>query len=240
MTRHHVVITGTGRAGTTFLVQLLTRVGIETGFSLAETTDRIHPIARAGLEHDIRRSDCPYLVKQPHFCDFAGEILARPDIILDHVFIPMRDLQAAAASRKYVQDQASAQQSLWHRMLRLGRKKRAPGGLSQGVAGELEQEQLLLKKIYSLCLTLSDAQVPVTLLGYPRLTADSPYLFHKLAPVLGGLEFEEFDAVFGATVRPELVHSFSKTDTCTPSSEAPGSATCTPPQKRRRDVALQA
>lgn len=219
MARHHVVITGTGRAGTTFLVQLLTRLGVETGFSLAETTNRIHPIARAGLEHDIRRDDCPYLVKQPHFCDFAQQLLQRSDIVLDQVFIPMRDLQAAAASRKFVEEQAAARQSLWHRILHLGRQKGTPGGLKQGVTSEREQEEILLKKIYNLCLTLSDAQVPVTLLGYPRLTVDSPYLFRKLGPILGHIEFEEFCSAFEATVRPELVHSFSKADICTLSAE---------------------
>ena len=29
---HKVIITGTGRAGTTFLMQLLTAIGLDTGF----------------------------------------------------------------------------------------------------------------------------------------------------------------------------------------------------------------
>ena len=32
--RRHVVITGTGRAGTSFLVELLTHLGLETGFGV--------------------------------------------------------------------------------------------------------------------------------------------------------------------------------------------------------------
>ncbi|MGO8710482.1 MAG: hypothetical protein ACLQUZ_00180 [Rhizomicrobium sp.] len=32
MSRHHVIISGTGRAGTTFLVQLLTALKLDTGY----------------------------------------------------------------------------------------------------------------------------------------------------------------------------------------------------------------
>ena len=34
--RKHVVITGTGRAGTTFLIEVLTILGLDTGFNIEE------------------------------------------------------------------------------------------------------------------------------------------------------------------------------------------------------------
>jgi hypothetical protein len=79
MIRSHVVITGTGRAGTTFLVQLLTCLGLDTGFDIntmevLPTARTAHigsmglsPIARAGLEMDIRHAQAPYIVKSPFF-----------------------------------------------------------------------------------------------------------------------------------------------------------------------------
>ena len=36
--RHHVIITGTGRAGTTFLMELLTNLGLDTGFNSGNLT----------------------------------------------------------------------------------------------------------------------------------------------------------------------------------------------------------
>jgi hypothetical protein len=60
---HHCLISGTGRAGTTFLVVLLTRLGLDTGF--AEETMMIDEIARAGLEHAFIEPTSPYLIKSP-------------------------------------------------------------------------------------------------------------------------------------------------------------------------------
>jgi hypothetical protein len=106
MSRHHLIISGTGRAGTTFLVQLLTELGLDTGFtgSCAE----IDPIAHAGLEHDLRAVDAPYVVKSPWLCDQLDELLARGDIRVDHAIIPVRDLSSAAKSRSEVHKRAGS------------------------------------------------------------------------------------------------------------------------------------
>ena len=95
----HVVITGTGRAGTTFLVELLTAVGCDTGFS-SESIKMKDPQLPAGLERDIRKDICPFIVKSPWFCDYADDILSQIDLRITHVFVPMRDLFNAAESRR--------------------------------------------------------------------------------------------------------------------------------------------
>ena len=51
MARHHIIISGTGRAGTTFLVQLLTELGLDTGFPKGQKIDQN---SSAGLELDLR------------------------------------------------------------------------------------------------------------------------------------------------------------------------------------------
>jgi hypothetical protein len=213
MARHHVVITGTGRAGTTFLVQLLTRLGMGTGFTLEELEWRPDPKVRGGMERDIRREDCPYIAKDPLFCVYASEVLSRPDIVVDHVFIPMRDLQAAAESRRYVHDRAFAEMSPQRRLIRTLRRKAVAGGLV-GTRKAQGQETALLERIYSLCLALSDVDVPVTLLRYPRLVTDHEYLFKKLSPILDKIGHEQFRAAFEASSHSELVHSFNPKDSC--------------------------
>lgn len=40
MPKHHIIISGTGRAGTTFLVQLLTELELDTGFPYWCAVDR--------------------------------------------------------------------------------------------------------------------------------------------------------------------------------------------------------
>ena len=54
--------------------------------------------ARAGLEQDVRNGNAPYIIKSPWFCDYAEEVLKRDDIQIEHIFVPMRDLHAAAES----------------------------------------------------------------------------------------------------------------------------------------------
>jgi hypothetical protein len=213
MARHHVVITGTGRAGTTFLVQLLTRLGMGTGFTLEELERRPDPKVRGGMERDIRREDCPYIAKDPQFCVYAPEALSRSDIVVDHVFVPMRDLQAAAESRRYIHDRAFAEMSPLRRLLRTLRRKTVAGGLV-GTRKPLVQETALLERVYSLCLALSDVHVPVTLLHYPKLVTDHQYLFKKLSPILDKVGHEQFRAAFEASSRPELVHRFNPRDSC--------------------------
>jgi hypothetical protein len=193
------VISGTGRTGTTFLVVLLTELGLDTGFRPGRAAGRIDEVARAGLEHDIRRDGCPYVVKNPRFCTYAQSVVDRDDIAIDHVFIPVRDLHAAAQSRRHVSEEASTARiagGLWHT------QSAEPG----------DQEEALLRQLYELLLVLSGTSIPVTLMRYPRLVTDSAYLFGKLKPVLGDTTFDTFEAAFRKTARPDLVHSFNSND----------------------------
>ncbi len=212
MARHHLVISGTGRAGTTFLVELLTHLGLDTGYK----PDEIHLLrdkrARAGLERDIRKDGNPYVVKSPDFCDYAEEVLKRGDIIVDHVFVPMRDLHAAAESRRQVTKAALAEMPPLKRVVRsLFRPHGAAGGLWQ-TKRRSHQEQVLLEKLYKLILALSDTSVPVTLLRYPRIVKECDYLFQKLRPVLPKISEHQFQVVYQKIARPDLAHSFNQRD----------------------------
>lgn len=212
-TKQHVVITGTGRSGTTFLVELLTYLGLDTGFTPENLDSRRYELARAGLEYDLTMEECPYIVKKIRFCEHARQILSQNDIRIDHVFIPMRDLYSAAESRRFVQKSTLSEMSPIDRWALSEIKKELPGGLWHTTSSEAgEQERILLEQLYELLLALSDTMVPVTVMRYPRIVNDAAYLFHKLEPVLQGIPFERFDAAFAKTVRPDLVHSFSEND----------------------------
>jgi hypothetical protein len=208
-----VVITGTGRSGTTFLVELLAHLGLDTGYNIDDINAKKKTIARAGLEHDIRLKKCPYIVKNPLFCDYAEEVLAREDIIIEHVFIPVRNLQAAAQSRRYVNEANFSNMPLLKKIKRTYKPKGVAGGLwdinpKEGV----KQEEILLQKMYKLFLALSDTSIPITLMRYPRIVKDCAYLFEKLKPILGDMDYNGFSFTFNKTVRLDMVHSFSKDD----------------------------
>jgi hypothetical protein len=223
--RHHAIITGTGRTGTTFLMELLTNLGLDTGFNPGNLSGLKNEIARAGLEKNIGDADCGYIVKNPGFHNHAEEMLSRDDIIIDHVFVPMRDLVAAAESRRVVtRDNKRADPLTLRLKLRLLRFVYGPGSFKHkvydgGLIGRAQsgksgkQEEVLLEVIYKLMLTLSKYDIPITLMQYPLITKDSQYLYRKLSPILNELSFDSFREVFDKTVNPELVHSYTKNDT---------------------------
>ena len=64
----HIVITGTGRAGTTFLMHLLTELGLETGFSPETLSQNISQDSNSGLEwpnEDFLSGKAPRVFKSP-------------------------------------------------------------------------------------------------------------------------------------------------------------------------------
>jgi hypothetical protein len=213
MSRTHVIITGTGRSGTTFLVELLTHLGLDTGFKPHEIESGINNEAQAGLEHNIRHEDSPYIVKSPHFCDYAEEILSRNDIVIEHVLIPIRDLYAAAESRRQVVKRHVLALPFYKRLMYVLKPQKVVGGLWHTRSRKMGiQEEVLLKQIYKLVLALSDRTIPVTFMHYPRIVKDCPYLFQKLKPILGQITSETFHATFKEVVRPKWVHTFGRND----------------------------
>lgn len=197
MTKHHIIISGTGRAGTTFLMQLFTLLGLDTGYN--SHTMRINATARAGLEKAIG-PNAPYILKRPSFCDELDGLVRSGDFIVDHAIVPVRDLYQAAESRRAVLREASKIH---------GKSWRGAGGL-YGTEDPNKQEEVLSRKFYELMLTLARHDIPLTLLGFPRLTQDAAYLYNRLDFMLGTITESEFTEAFNAACRPELVHDFRR------------------------------
>ncbi len=199
-TRHHVIISGTGRAGTSFLIHLLTELGLDTGFQ--PNSIELPAAERAGLEMDIRSPGASYIVKSPWLCDYIKEVVANPLIRIDHAILPVRDFAAAAASRAYVQCQISGSPD---------GELRVPGGLWHTDRAS-EQEYILRFQFTKLIEALSRCDIPITFLWYPRLARDADYLYRKVTFLLDGRDFTSFSAVFERLRRPEYVHKFTPDD----------------------------
>lgn len=194
--RRHLIITGTGRAGTTFLVQLLTELGQDTGFSSGKA--QIHEDCNAGLEWDIRKPGAPYIVKSPELSQrLAGVLEENPNIKIDHAIVPMRDLYSAAESRRDVARRGSP-------------KFLVPRSIGPWrIRKPEEQETILAHQLYGLIYTLVQHDIPLTLLLFPRLAKDPEYLFGKMSPLLPGVDYARFTAAFTAVSRPDTIHNFA-------------------------------
>ena len=204
---HKVIITGTGRAGTTFLVQLLTVLGLETGFK--DIHEGVYENCNAGMEHNMVDSSSPYIVKSPSLCDDLAQILQTGEYAIDHAFIPIRSLEAAARSRILVSTQARLKGGYLRLLLKGSKFKPVPGGLLDTDNPD-EQQCVLARKLYNLTYTLAIYDIPHTFLHFPRIITDAQYLYKKLAPIMEGIDYPGFLKAFDHVAKPELVHDFSK------------------------------
>jgi hypothetical protein len=149
------------------------------------------------MEVDIRRPDAPYIVKNPWLCDHLDEVLRDGQVAIDHALVPIRDLYAAAQSRRDVTARSDSSQFGGH----------VPGGLWH-TADPASQEAVLAGQLYKLLHALETHEIPMTLLHFPRIVRDPDYLRRKLECLLGGIDSQTFLTAFQSVSRPDLVHDF--------------------------------
>jgi hypothetical protein len=180
-------------------MELLTSLGLNTGYRMEDLTDIMKSHSKAGLERDIRSDTAPYVIKSPWFCKYSAEIINNDKIVLDHVFLPIRELEAAAASRiRVIQEHPPTEL----------KPSQIIGGL-MGTDNIEEQENILMRDIYTLLNALADSYIPVTLLSFPRFVSDPDYCYRKLRPLISRKGFPEFKRAFDTVCHPEWVHDFA-------------------------------
>lgn len=188
---HKIIITGTGRTGTTFLMQLLTELGLDTGYTRETWSRDYFEHCAAGLERDIMAENAPYIVKNPNFCETLPAFLATGRFVIDHVLVPVRDLDDAARSR-----------------IRIGGGDGVvPGGLL-GTSDPAAQKGVLAEGFHRLMHTLAANDIPHTLLHFPRLALDGEYAWAKLRFLAPTMDHDGFQETFRRISRPDLIHTF--------------------------------
>ena len=172
-----IIITGTGRCGSSFLVHLLSAMGLDTGYTEEYCSNELQNECRGGCEHTI---DKPYkILKNPTFAENIEEIIQGYEI--EHVIIPIRDLNKTALSREKNNDNHGGY-----------------GGYTMGAKSVEEQENKHARLVYNLIEKLTSYDIPYTTIHFPRIVEDKEYLYKKLNNVDGFLmcQFNEsFDMI---------------------------------------------
>ena len=203
----HILIGGTGRAGTTLLVQYFTALGFDTGFSLARALQGVDDISRAGLEHPYSRVRnkglrLAYVAKSPLYGKNLHDDLASGKLTVKHCIIPVRELSAAAESRRHVTRQVLAS----------GKSvdDRQRGGIVGGAKGFKQQERLLAVQFHRLVHTMLVFDVPIHLLKFPEFARGQQDLWTALLPLMTehGVTREESDEALRTVLRPEFINEF--------------------------------
>lgn len=91
-----ILISGTGRAGTTFLVKLFTLLDFDTGFSPENMNQLVTEKCNAGLEHTFWGA--PRVLKNPYFTAHIPHFIHH-NIQIQCMIIPIRDYKESALSR---------------------------------------------------------------------------------------------------------------------------------------------
>jgi hypothetical protein len=192
-----VIITGPGRSGTTFLVQVLTRLGFDTGYDAYH--EHYNDDWRAGCEQRVELdlssstqewrdalAEAPRILKSPEWALVLKGFVLSGAMDVEHVFIPVRDLDVAAASR-------------------------LDAGLDWQVCETDDYEYKVMDQASVHALALGRAleaclvcDIPYTLMMFPRLVQDEQYCYDCLVE---GLEVdrEDFGVVFSDLARPQQV-----------------------------------
>ncbi|MEP6623255.1 MAG: hypothetical protein ABJC79_02350 [Acidimicrobiia bacterium] len=186
--RGKVVIAGTGRAGTTLLVQVLTELGLDTGYDASAPIDER---VNAGLERSVVGDDAPWIVKSPQLSRSLGAILDAGSVRVDHVIIPIRDIDVAAASRV--------------RNTRYGSDLHTWGGLL-GTNRATRQRDALNGMLADLLFTIARYDLPHTLLLFPRFTTDWEYTHRQLSFLAPELPATRWRDALERWVKPGLIH----------------------------------
>ena len=206
MPKPHIIIAGTGRAGTTFLMQMLTELGIETGFSQEDYSTKIDSVSHGGLEFDLEDADyekLPRVIKSPYFYKYADKVLNDPKTPIEHVFIPVRKLEDSAASRVRVQ-------KIYEEKMALRLKgDEVPGGLTATSSTE-SQEVILGRQLTSIIKSVAKSGKPHTFLAFPTFARDPDYLYEAVKFLIPDTPFEVFLEIFQKIVDPNKIHSFPK------------------------------
>ena len=185
-----IVITGTGRAGTTLLVRLLDELGLDTGLREGKLTPYGASV-RAGLECRIDDPDAPVVVKDMTLGFRMRAVLAGGNVRIAHVLLPSRRLDIAAASRVRAAD--------------YGRLPFRRGALV-GTLRATQQQRVLAGMIEEILSALDEHQIPHTMLEFPRFALDAAYTHRALAAVVPDATVEDVAAALGRCVRPEMIH----------------------------------
>lgn len=182
---NHLLIAGTGRAGTTFLVQYLAECGLDTHLARQP-----HPgydeDANAGLEDLLPDNpDAPYVVKSPWLYEYVERLLADRSVVVDAVIVPMRSIVEAATSRSINELRARyGSPTLPDDCKQWESWGTTPGGTVYSL-NPIDQARLLALGFHELLHALVKRDIPVVLLDFPRFVDDPNYLHEALQPVLG-------------------------------------------------------
>lgn len=163
-----IVVTGTGRCGTSFLMQLLTNCGLNTGYSREEAETSIARIdgLNAGIEHGTLndRTFKSEYIKNPNWLTIENFTLLKKTHHIERVLLLIRDFEAVAKSKEYMHSTTHG----------------SYGGFSLGATDIDSQRVANALALYVFIEHISRIGVKFTIINFNKMMSSPNYLYGKL------------------------------------------------------------
>jgi hypothetical protein len=172
-----ILITGTGRSGTTFLIKLFSFLEFNTGYTKSTYMNSIAKNCNSGMEKNYNEKH--YILKNPCFLQNIKTIIEDKSIIIKLVIIPIRDFKASAMSRVRHGD------------------NQTPGGL-WCARDEESQIQFYEKTMSNYIYYMTKYDINTVFIDFDKMIIDKTYLFNKLKNVLDeqNISFDYFSDIY--------------------------------------------
>src|SRR5438105_10149159 len=196
--RHHLVIAGTGRAGASLLVRLLSACGLDTELNRDDRPPWCKT-ANAGIETlPLSDKEQPYVLKSSWTYQFLDQLMYRRDIKIDGLIVPIRDLREAAASRIIVELQNMHRVSPAHdELLTVWRDWAITAGGVKYSLEPIDQARILGQSLHLLLEKALEQEIPIRLIKFPKFARDPTYLYNTLAEFIPSqVSRTQFEAIF--------------------------------------------
>ena len=156
-----ILITGTGRCGTTFLIKLFSWLNFDTGYNINNYKNSISNNCNSGMEKTY--NDKFYILKNPNFMINIKHILEDKNVIIKKIIIPIRDYELSANSRV--------------------KHGKADGGL--WCAKDKGSQILFYRQIMSdYIYFMTKYNIDTIFIDFDKMIHDKEYLFNKIKTVL--------------------------------------------------------
>lgn len=171
-----ILITGTGRCGTTFLIKIFSFLGFDTGFNINNYKEYIFSNCNSGMEKQYKANH--YILKSPTFLADKEKIVKdKKNITIKTVIIPLRDLDASAQSRV--------------------NHKNKPGGL-WNANDKLSQINYYKDIISNYIIISTKYDLNTIFIDFDKMINNKQYLFNKLKNILDekNINFKKFSDIY--------------------------------------------
>lgn len=192
-----IIIAGGGRAGTTFLVELLTELGEDTGINDPNNFVDWDFVKRKRAGHELGIestlpdkqllaifNQIPRIIKSPAYSFWLKRVVKRGILDIEHLIVPVRDYEISAQSRKSVGLEQSTKQG---------------GKFDQFVEANLAAVAV------GRCVEASILfDIPLTLMHFPRLVKDWKYCYDRLSECFN-FDEKKFQEAFKKIAKPDMI-----------------------------------